>query len=153
MFNDLINLNERSTKDAEIAIYRLCRVLFLLKATIIYPAQKYAIADPEFIPKLLKSLHVDDINWGSDDITTAYKFYIKSKQYLHEGDFNLRQFESNSIELEALVAEETFTHLNVTKVLVLHWDKYNDYFIFSFHELLNSAISIPTKRQFLPSYC
>ena len=39
---------------------------------------------------------MDDLSSGAKDDNAAYELYIKSKQRLSEGGFNLRKFLSNS---------------------------------------------------------
>ena len=104
----------------------------MLTATIITHAHKYINFDPSFVAKFLESIHVDDLNSGTDDIISAYEFYNKCKQSLADASFNLRKFQSNSPELEELVNDE-LTILDEqseyeNKVLGLIWDKHQDYF-------------------------
>ena len=88
----------------------------------------YKHTDPYFTEKLLKSLHVHDlINTGANSVQEGYYFYIKAKNALSQASFNLRKFQSNSTDLEALdngyengIAQE---NVNVFGIL---WNKESD---------------------------
>jgi hypothetical protein len=89
--------------DPKIMIYRFTRVVFgvmdsqfLLNGTIKHHIEKYQEEDPEFVQKFLSDIYVDDLSSGAKDDNAAYELYIKSKQRLSEGGFNLRKFLSNS---------------------------------------------------------
>ena len=89
--------------DPKIMTYRFTRVVigvtaspFLLSGTIKHHIEKYHEEDPEFVHKFLSSIYVDDLSSGDEDDNAAYELYIKSKQRLSEGGFNLRKFLSNS---------------------------------------------------------
>ena len=78
-FRDLENLNCDNLNDSELAVYRICRVLFgvssspfLLSSTIIEYLNK--LDDQNFTNKLLKSLYVDDLCSGGDTITEVVGF-------------------------------------------------------------------------------
>ena len=69
-YNDLDNLSTENLDTAELAVYRLCRVLFgltcspfLLTGTIIVLAELYLNVDPNLVERFLRSLHFDDLNW------------------------------------------------------------------------------------------
>ena len=49
-------------------------------------------------------------------------------------------------ELNNLIKEDDFVK-DVTKVLGITWNKVDDVLIFSFADLLKSAVSVPTKRE------
>ena len=106
-FDNIKNLDFENFENNKLVEYRLCRVLFgvasspfLLSATLIEHAERYRNVDPEFVEKLLNSLHVDDLTSGANSVEEAFEFYEKSKERLSEGGFNLRKFKSNSKELE-----------------------------------------------------
>ena len=63
----------------------------------------YSNLDPEFVGKILQSLHVDDLISGTDTIAETKSFFEKSKTRLAAGGFNLRKFKSNSSELESII--------------------------------------------------
>ena len=155
-YDDIYNLDANKLNDVKLATYRLCKVLFgvtsspfLLSGTLLHHAEKYKDTDPAFVERLLQSLHVDDLNAGTNDIHEGIEFYNKCKFRLSEAGFNLRKFESNSPEMEHMIQEEHFTPHSNTKVLGLSWNKAEDTFKFSFTELLKLNIDVPTKRDIL----
>ena len=136
-----------------LSAYRLCRVLFgvisspfLQSATLLTHAKKYLDKDPEFVKKLIQSLHGDSLNTSSDSDSEGLIFYQNSKLCLKEGGFNHRKLESNSKELCDLIQEDNFASSNISKVLGLKRNKSEDCFIFSFQELLTTVNTKPTKR-------
>ena len=140
----------------ELVQYRLCRVLFgatsspfILSGTIISHVENYAHADAEFSRKLLESLHVDDLNTGTVTVEQGFQFFTQAKQTLKDASFNLRKFQSNSIELENMIAAYDPTCMNTEnspKILGLKWDKINDTFIFDFQDISTHVIEPHTKR-------
>ena len=62
---------------------------FLLNATLDHMA-KFESVDWQFVNKFRRSVYVDDLASGAQDVDSAYNFYIKSK-YLAEASFNLRK--------------------------------------------------------------
>ena len=100
---------------------------------------QYSNLDPEFVDKILQSLHVDDLISGAETIAVAKLFFEKSKTRLAEGGFYLHEFKSNSSELESIIFKkfpDDFQYSsNFTKVLGLKWDKSNDCIIFDFEDI------------------
>ena len=45
---------------------------------------------------------MDDLNTGENSFQEGHCFYIKTKNVLSQGLFNLRKFQSNSTDLEIL---------------------------------------------------
>ena len=160
-FECIDNLDFTCIDNNDLAEYRLCRVLFgvasspfLLTATLIKNAIVYENFDPEFVYKLLESLHVDDLISGANNIHDAFEFYVKCKERLKNGGFNLRKFKSNSVELEKLVYEafpEDCLYSDENKILGLLWDKNTDAIIFDFKEIFSKFVVNPTKRSILQS--
>ena len=160
-FECIDNLDFTCIDNNDLAEYRLCRVLFgvasspfLLTATLIKNAIVYENFDPEFVYKLLESLHVDDLISGANNIQDAFEFYVKCKERLKNGGFNLRKFKSNSVELEKLVYEafpEDCLYSDENKILGLLWDKNTDAIIFDFKEIFSKFVVNPTKRSILQS--
>ncbi|XP_065654791.1 uncharacterized protein LOC136081405 [Hydra vulgaris] len=150
------NLDSENGQDllsSPIVTYRLCRVLFgvtsspfLLSATLVTHLQKYTEIDQEFVEKMLLSLHVDDLNSGSNDLNQCLEFFNKARNYLQEANFNLRKFESNSVELEQKIQSNNYERNNTTKVLGQAWDKDLDELTYSFNDILETVKKIPTKR-------
>ena len=50
-------------------------------------------------------MYVDDVSFGADCDDEAYELYLKSKQILAEGGFNLRKFSTNSANLQQKIIE------------------------------------------------
>ncbi|XP_065665633.1 uncharacterized protein LOC136087055 [Hydra vulgaris] len=155
-YENINNLDIKNLKNHKLVTYRLCRVLFgvtsspfLLSATLIKHAERYLSSDPIFVSRLLNSIHVDDLSFCSDSVIECFNFYKKCRSRLGEAGFNLRKFESNSVELDKLINETNFQSQNITKVLGLTWNKKLDLFIFSFFELFKIAVPFPTKRDVL----
>ena len=96
-------IDDVNKDDPQIVIYRFTRVVFgvtaspfLLNGTIKHHIERYSKEDPEFVQKFLSGIYIDDLSSGAEDDDAAYELYIKSKQRLSEGGFNLRKFLSNS---------------------------------------------------------
>lgn len=53
---------------------------------------RYKDVDPVFVDKMLRSLYVDDLNTGVDDVLDGSKFYGKAKSRKKEGGFNIRKW-------------------------------------------------------------
>ena len=105
---------------------------FLLTSTINKHIKTYNNEDPKFVEQFLRSLHVDDLNSGSENIHDCYNFYNKAKNRLDQGSFNLWKFQSNSSDLEYMIYVEINHNSIVTKVLGLIWGKHKDNITFSF---------------------
>ena len=73
---------------------------FLLNATIKHHVEKYTSLYPELVRDLLRSIYIDDIVFGADDEESAFDLYVKSKDILKSGSFNLRKFVTNSPALQ-----------------------------------------------------
>ena len=98
--------------DPEIVVLRFTRVVFgvsaspfLLNATIHHHMEKLKSEQPCFVEKFHRSIYVDDIAVGAEDIDSAYNFYLMAKLHLATASFNLRKFESNSMELRQRIQE------------------------------------------------
>ncbi|XP_066911546.1 uncharacterized protein [Clytia hemisphaerica] len=142
--------------------YRLCRVImgatpspFLLSATLQHHAENYRELDPDFVKKLLNSLHVDDLSGGTNTVQEAIEFLKKSKERFTECSMNLRKFETSDKTLEKLIIDEFGEKENPqnkseTRVLGVNWDKESDAFCFSFEELRQKFnVTKVTKRTVL----
>ena len=111
-FSDVHKINF-SNFESNKFVYRFCRVLFgvasspfLLSATIISHITQFYHLDPKFVVSLLNSLHVDDLNSGAHTIGEALEFFMRCKEGLALGRFNMRKFQPNSKELENLVVQK-----------------------------------------------
>ena len=76
---------------------------FLLSATLQHHIESYKEPDPEFVKKLLNSLHVDDLSGGSTTVQEAIEFLKKSKERFAECSMNLRKFETNNKTLQNIL--------------------------------------------------
>ena len=129
-------------------------VHFLLSGTLEVHLQKYIDAgvDVQIIEKLRRDLYVDDCAISLNGRDFGYEFFIKSKQYLAEGGFDLRKWATNNKTLQ-----ENFDQIqgeqnkdNVRKVLGINWDTNSDEFIYDFKDIINTASNSPvTKRSIL----
>ena len=108
-YNDVQNINYNNILIAKLTPYHICHVLFGVTLSLFILSdtlQKYITykhADPYFTEKLLKSLHVDDLDTGANSNQEGYCFYAKAKNVLSQASFKLRKFQSNSTDLEILV--------------------------------------------------
>ena len=99
------------SSESEIIVMRFTRVVFgvsaspfLLNATLDHHMTKFESVDLQFVNKFQRSVYVDDLALGAEDVDSAYDFYIKAKLRLAEASFNLRKFDSNSQELRKRIA-------------------------------------------------
>ena len=107
----------------------------------------YNNEDPKFIEQFLTSLHVDDLNSGSENIHDCYNLQAKTR--LDQSSFNLRKFQLNSSDLKYMINGEVNHNSIVTKVLGLIWKKHKDNITFSFKNLVALVCPRPTQRQLL----
>ena len=69
---------------------------FLLNATLLKHITSYEREDPEFVNRMLRSLYVDDLSLSLEDVNKAYELYLKSRERMAQGGFNLRKWLTNS---------------------------------------------------------
>ena len=119
-------ITSKNILQSKICNYRICHVLFgvtsspvLLTSTITKHITTYNNEDPKFVEQFLRSLHVDDLNSGGENIHDCYNFYSKAKTSLGQGSFNLRKFQSNSSDFEYMINGDINHNSIVTKVLGL----------------------------------
>ena len=161
------------TKDpqSEVTVMRFTRVVFgvlaspfLLNATIDHHMAKFESVDQPFVHKFRRSIYVDDLASGAQDVDSAYDFYIKSKLRLAEASFNLRKFDSNYLELRQRIAEneqllcrsttntqpqmdDLCTEAVERQVLGVRWNVTTDHLIFDISDIcLLMTDARPTKR-------
>ena len=61
---------------------------FLLSATLKHHIESFELLDPEFVKKFQRSMYVDDITFGADNVKeTLYGLCKKAKTWLAEGGF------------------------------------------------------------------
>ena len=145
---------------------------FLLNATIEHHLKQYSSTDPDLVDRLRRSIYVDDIVSGAEGEEQAYQMFVRSKEILREGGFNLRKFCSNSTPLQTRVdsdcdsaqqsqsngdSEETYTSLTLgpgqslhpgqDKVLGVKWDVSPDQLMVNLDDIALAAQTlVPTKR-------
>ena len=160
-FEDVNNIDLEHFENNRLVEYKICTVLFgltsspfLLTGTLIKHILKYEKESPLFTTDLQDSLHVDDLNGGKNSEEEALQFYLKAKQVLAEGGFNLRKFQSNSAALEEKVYElnpEDKLFSDYNRVLGIIWNKRDDIFLFDMDEISSKFVETPTKRTMLQS--
>jgi len=117
----------------EISVLRFTRVVFgvsaspfLLNATIRHHMEQYSTKHPEVVSVFMKSIYVDDVSYGVDDDNSAFELYMKSKEILAEGGFNLHKFVTNSSSLSSRVGsleQEANAAVEVFSPKVIEEDK------------------------------
>ena len=124
-------------------------------ASVISDITQFYHLDPKFVVSLLNSLHVDDLNSEAHTTGEALEFFVKFKEGLALGGFNLSKFRSNSKELENLVVEKFHGEIsNENTILSLQWDKSSDEIIYDVNKICKNIPTVITKRsiiQFLAS--
>ena len=76
---------------------------FLLNAILLKHITSYEREDPEFANQMLRSLYVDDLSLSLED--EAYELYLKSRERMAQGGFNLRKWLTNSRPLMEKIKE------------------------------------------------
>ena len=109
---------------------------FLLNATLNHHISKYESVDPEFVSKLLKSLYVDDLTSGGNNVFDAFELYQKAKSRLKDGGFNLRKWKSNSRELMKLINQNEGSSAGPVEVVTEEDATYTDS-LFASHKAEN----------------
>ena len=111
----------------EVTVLRFTRVVFgvsaspfLLNATIKHHMERYSTEYPELVSLFMRSIYVDDVSYGADDEDTAFELYMKSKEILAKGGFNLRKFVTNSTKLNHHIGltEQGFNVLQTSNKIV-----------------------------------
>jgi len=153
-YQDCPDLNNNNIESIPVQIYRLCCVLFgvnsspfLLSATLIEHFEQ--LPDKDFVRKVLKSFHVDDLISGGDTEPETLQLYQDTKEHLSIASFNLRKFLSNSDNLNVTVHGTEHSFDPMSKVLGLFWDRCDDCIQFHFDYLYRIAFEIPSKRELL----
>ena len=135
----------------------VCRVLFgvasspfLLSATIISNITQFYHLDTKLVVSLLNSFHVDDLNSGVHTFREALQFFVRCKERLVLGGFNLCKFRSNSKKLENLVVEKFREEIsNENTILGWQWDKSSDEIIYDVTKICKNIPTVITKRSII----
>ena len=108
-------LDDINSQLPRIQVLRFARVVFgvaaspfLLNATLKHHIESFEQLDREFVKKFQRSIYVDDITFGADNVKETYGLYKKSKSWLADGGFNLRIFVSNSPELQKMIDTDEY---------------------------------------------
>ena len=72
-------------------VFGISSRLFLLNTTIKHHMEQYGTEYPELVNLFMRSIYVDDFSYGADNEDTAFELYMKSKENLAEGEFNLNK--------------------------------------------------------------
>ncbi len=96
-------------------------VPFLLNVTINHHIETYQSTDPSVVDHFLSSIYVDDLSTDSDDMTSTYDLYLKSKLRLTRCGFKLRKFATNSEGLRDLIAVNEQQQPAKCQTLQLQW--------------------------------
>ena len=51
--------------------------------------KQYESMDAPFVQKFTRSIYVDDVTFGADDEESVYELFVKAKNKLSDGGFNL----------------------------------------------------------------
>ena len=145
----------KSFDDDNIQTFRFRRVLFgaapspfLLNATL----QHHLHSKRDWIAEdLSEVLYMDNVVSGTSTDTKAKEYYIKSRNYLKEAGMNLRQWTTNSINLDQKIKEDKTEANKVVKVLGLVWDSENDSLSLAIDKLIEETKHLQniTKRKAL----
>ncbi|KFM63037.1 hypothetical protein X975_02648, partial [Stegodyphus mimosarum] len=128
---------------------------FILACTIKHHIDKYKNSNFKTFEMLNSNLYVDDLFSGATTVEEALNLSNEAVKILAEGGFNLRKFETNSLELKQKWLEEKLISLNndtpctSLKVLGLIWNNDEDVLGLELKPLLSSMNTDCTKRNVL----
>ncbi|XP_052785982.1 uncharacterized protein LOC128221411 [Mya arenaria] len=133
--------------------YRFCRVPFgvvsspfLLSATIEHHLDMY---ETEVAEKLKSDIYMDNLVTGTDSVGVAKDLYRDSKVMFNEAKMNLREWNTNSVELKSVIESKDLADEQVTTVLGHTWDIQNDTIALNQVKNLNENDKAITKRNVL----
>ena len=141
----------------------------VLGAVVEHHVKKYRSEYPQNVDLIDQSLYIDDLVSGGANVSEAFTLHTVAKHIMKRGGFNLRKWNSNSVELLKLIRqyepclaphslspnedkspESPVAGPNVYKRLGINWDNLKDDFAFDFCELLHHISELPkTKRTVL----
>ena len=137
----------------EIVEYRFARVpfgvvvsSFLLHAVLQSHFRKELEHEPELLEKVLKSLYVDDLLSGTDDVESALALRARIEEMLGKIRMSLHGWSSSSQEIREMWGAPEG---EVLKVLGLLWDPADDTLRVNVARVLKSVDCHPTKRNLL----
>ena len=101
-----------NSAEPKIVEYRFARVVFgvtsspfLLNATLLKHITSYDREDLEFVNQMLRSLYVDHLSVSFEDMDKACQLYLKSRERMAQGGFNLRKWLTNTRPLMEKIKE------------------------------------------------
>ena len=105
-------VDDIAKEEPQIVVKRFTSVLFgltsspfLLNATIATHMKQYFHINEPVIKQFLRDLYMDDVISGTQSVDEGFKFYLFSKSRMLEGGFELRKWQSNSLELLGKIRE------------------------------------------------
>ena len=97
----------------EVQVYRYNTVVlgvssspFISNAVLRHHIESFRNIDPEFESKLIESYYVDDLVTGCETTEEAFCLYEKARDRLKLAAFSLRKWNSNDLELMAMISGE-----------------------------------------------
>ena len=106
----LLWLKDPYVLNSEVIQLRFCRLVFglrpspsILGATLTHHLDAHRDSHAELVQLIKKSLYVDDLLTGADNVQEGFELYQDSKKLMAKGAFNLRKWNSNSNELLQLI--------------------------------------------------
>ena len=151
--------NNIELQQPHIVQYRFCRLVFgltpspaILTETIHHHITRYLMTEPDIAEKLASGFYVDDFTSGAQTIEEGLKLYLRARQLMKQGGFNLRKWKTNSKPLQQKInaAAEEESDTPDVKLLGVKWNTELDTFHFDFKEIAEFTKSLPpTKRSVL----
>ena len=126
-FTRFLWLSNPQNPESDLDTYRFKVVLFgsasspfMLGATLRLHLNKH---DSEIAHDMQENLYVDNVISGSPSEESAVSYFHEARKIMSEANFNLRSWESNSQQLQAIARDSQVIDENqVVNVLGLHWD-------------------------------
>ena len=126
----LKNLDSPRVDRKNVQEYRFCRVQFgvilspfLLGATVESHINSYK---SELANKLKDDIYVDNVVSGTETIGEAIEFYNGAKAIFRDASMNLREWTSNSDEVNKFIPLKDRSEYETAKVLGHIWNTEND---------------------------
>ena len=131
--------------------YRFCRVPFgvisspfLLAATI---KHHLLAVDMPTASSILANTYVDNVLVGVDSVTAGIEHYHQAKSVFRAASMNLREWATNSSEIQQAIPDEDKVSDENQRVLGLKWNTITDHF--SVADTSTSSQLVRTKRELL----
>ena len=95
-----LSLKDPYIVNSEVIQLRFCRLVFglrpspsILVATLTHHFDAHRDSHAELVELIKKSLYVDDLLTGPDNVQGGFELYQDSKELMAKGAFNLREME------------------------------------------------------------